>query len=293
MKIRQFLVAVVIVLASGAVGQSLAVAQPRSSTEDPVKTGAAPTASAPSTSAAAPAAGASANQNYVLGPGDVVEIAILGRADFQARGRISQDGSIQVPYLGTVAASDRTAEELGTQLGKALEAGGYFSKPIVKVDIVSFASRYVTMLGSVPTPGLIPVDRPYHLSEILARAGGVREDAADYVVLRSEHGPERHLSIKTLATGDSSEDPFVNPGDKIFVPKADIFYISGQVRSPGTFPIESGMTLRMAIGRGGGLTDLGSDRHVKITGKDGHVRRLKLDDKIDAGDVIVVGEKLF
>lgn len=242
---------------------------------------------------AAPAVGANLNQNYVLGPGDVVEIAVLGHADFQSRARISQDGSIQVPYLGTVAASNRTAEELGMDLAKALEAGGYFAKPVMKVDIVSFASRYVTVLGEVLTPGLIPVDRPYHLSEILARAGGAREDAADYVVLRSEHGPERRLSINTLATGDASEDPFVAPNDKIFIPKAEVFYISGQVHGPGAFSLESGMTLRMAIARGGGLTDLGSDHHVKVTGKDGHIRRLTLDDKIQPGDVIVIGEKLF
>ncbi len=256
-----------------------------------VRPGVAPSAAAPT--AASPAGGASLDQNYVLGPGDIVEISVLGRPDFTVRARISQDGNIQAPYLGTVPASNRTAQELGDQLAKALEAGGYFSKPVMKVDIVSFASRYVTVLGEVATPGLMPVDRPYHLSEILARAGGPREDAADYVVIRSEHGPERHLSIKTLATGDASEDPYVAANDKIYVPKAEIFYLSGQVRSPGAFPLEPGLTLRMAIGRGGGLTDLGSDHHVKVTGKDGHVRRVSLDDLILPGDVVVVGEKLF
>jgi polysaccharide export outer membrane protein len=252
-----------------------------------------PMAAADSTTAKPGAASANPDQNYVLGPGDVVEVSVLGRSDFDTRARISEDGTIQLPYLGTVAAKDRTAEQLGDQVGKALEAGGYFAKPILKVDIVSFASRYVTVLGEVAAPGLVPIDRPYQLSEILARAGGVREGGADYVIIRSASTAPRQVSLETLATGDAADDPYVSPGDKIFVPKADLFYISGQVRAPGAYPLEPNMTLRMAIGRGGGLTDLGSDHSVKVTSKDGVVRRLGLGDSIRGGDVIVVGEKLF
>jgi polysaccharide export outer membrane protein len=279
MNIRQCLIALAAVAALASSGG--ADAQP--------KPAAAPQAAAPAASATA----ASSDQNYVLGTGDVLDISVLGRTDFETHARISQDGTIQVPYLGTVTASNRTAQELGNQLAKALEAGGYFSKPVMKVDIASFASRYVTVLGEVLTPGLVPIDRPYHLSEILARSGGTKETAADYVVLRSEHRPERRLSINLLATGDSSDDPLVTPSDKIFVPKAELFYITGQIHGPGAFPLETGMTLRMAIGRGGGLTDQGTDHGVKVTGKDGTVRRLNLNDKIQAGDVILVGEKLF
>jgi polysaccharide export outer membrane protein len=99
--------------------------------------------------------------------------------------------------------------------------------------------------------------------------------------------------ISTLATGDEAQDPMVSPGDRIFSPLAEQFYISGEVKSPGAFPMTTGMTLRMAIGRGGGLTDIGTDHGVKVTHKDGKIERLGLDDKISPGDVIVVGERLF
>jgi polysaccharide export outer membrane protein len=85
----------------------------------------------------------------------------------------------------------------------------------------------------------------------------------------------------------------VSPGDKIFSPRAALFYISGQVKSPGAYPMATGMTLRMAIGRGGGLTDLGTDRSVKVRDANGKVVSLGLDDQIAAGEVIVVGERLF
>ena len=244
--------------------------------------------------AAAPeAAAAPANRGYVLGPEDVVEVSVLGRTDFTTRAKIGPDGTIQLPYLGSVKAGNMTAAELRGAITAALEHGGYFSKPVLNVDIVSYASRYVTVLGSVATPGLVPVDRPYHLSELVARVGGVKEDSADYVVLRSGDAPERRILLRTLATGDSAQDPQVSPGDKVYVPRAELFFVSGQVKVPGAYPIQSDMTLRMALSRSGGLTDAGSERRIKLTRKGVPLPHANLDDKIEPGDVIVVGDRLF
>jgi polysaccharide export outer membrane protein len=237
--------------------------------------------------------GATSDASYVLGPQDVIEVSVQGRNDFTTRARIGEDGLIQLPFIGTMTAAKKTSAQLSGEIAQALQRGGYFSNPILRVEIVAYASRYVTVLGAVANPGLIPVDRSYHLSEILARVGGARDDAADYLIVRPENAAERKYSIRGLVTGDASQDPVVSPGDRILIPKAELFYISGQVKSPGAFPVDSDMTLRMAISRGGGLTDLGSDHGVKVTGVGGKVRRLQLDDKIEAGDVIVVGERLF
>lgn len=257
--------------------------------------GTAPSGALPKAEAASGLADVKANpdRDYVLGAGDVIEIQVLGRSDFTTRARIAEDGTIQLPYIGAVHAANRTTGQMSEDVGRALEAGGYFSKPIVQVQIVGYASRYVTVLGEVTSPGLVPIDRPYRLSEILARVGGAKEDAADFVTLRSVAGPERRLLIKTLATGDATQDPIVDPGDKIYLPKAQLFYISGQVKSPGAYPLEDGMTLRMAIARAGGLTDLGSDHGVKVTDADGKIRGAQLNDQIHARDVILVGERLF
>ena len=150
----------------------------------------------------------------------------------------------------------------------------------------------MTVLGAVGSPGLIPVDRPYRLSEILARVGGVRENGADHVVLRSKDG-ERSYAIKDLATGDLNLDPYVQPGDKIFSPSADIFYIKGQVKAPGGYPLTPHMTLVIALARGGGLTDLGSDSHIKIIRKGVEISPKNLNVEVLPDDVIDVGEGWF
>ncbi len=253
-----------------------------------------PAAAGPPSAAPASAPQISAaDRTYILGPADVLEVDVLGREDYRTRARISEEGTIQLPYLGSVVASNKTTAQLADEIAAALEKGGFFAHPIMSIEIVSYASRYVTVLGEVGAPGLIPVDRPYHLSEILARVGGVKDDGADYVVLRSDTGAPRQLSISALATGDPKLDPFVSPGDKIFAPKAEIFYISGQVKAPGAYAVVPGMTVRMAIARGGGLTDEGSEGKVKVSRPGQRSESGNLEAKVQAGDVIVVGERLF
>jgi len=234
-----------------------------------------------------------ATQEYVLGAGDVIEVNVLGREDFRTRSRIRQDGTILLPFLGAVSAADKTVTELSEAVRAALRAGGYFSDPVVGVDIVAYASRYVTVLGAVASPGLVPIDRAYRLSEIMARVGGTRQGGAPYVVVRPAGGAEQRYDIETLATGDASQDPLVAPGDKIYVPDAELFYIYGEVNSPGAYPLMSEPTLRKALARGGGVRPTGSHSRIKIFRKGQQLRQPDLANPVQPGDVIVVGERLF
>lgn len=248
---------------------------------------------APAAALAQAAAPAPGDQNYIIGPGDTVEVDALERTDFSTKAKVGTDGMIQLPYIGAIAAANLTTQQLSDHIGAALIKGGYFSHPNLSVQVTAYAARYVTVLGSVAQPGLVPIDRAYRVSEIIARVGGIKDGGADYVILRPAKGEERHLVIKDLATGAADGDPYVSPGDTIYSPIAEVFYISGQVKSPGAYAIISDMTLRMAIGRGGGLTDLGSDHGVKITRGGKKVGKVDLDSKIEPGDVIVIGERLF
>jgi len=237
------------------------------------------------------AASGDSTEEYILGPEDVIEYEVVGQPD-KGRARVYTDGTIQLNLIGKIVAQGRTPRQLGAEIAQALKAGGYYANPAVNVEVSSFASRYVTVLGAVVNPSLVPINRAYRLSEILARVGGVQEAAADYLIVRPETGDEKRYLITELATGDATKDPFVKAGDKIFAPAAEVFYISGQVNSPGSFAIKSGLTVRQAIGRAGGLTPSGSDKKVEVT-RDGKKVKLAGDAKVEPGDVLVVGERLF
>src|ERR1700742_2681448 len=101
--------------------------------------------------AAAPAAQTTATPDlgYILGPEDVIQVDVLGRSDFSAKSKVGTDGKIQLPLLGSVDASNRTVLQLSDDIKRALQKGGFFTQPIVAVQVVSYASRYVTVLGAV------------------------------------------------------------------------------------------------------------------------------------------------
>lgn len=228
---------------------------------------------------------------YVMGPDDVIEVEVVGTTD-KSRAKIYADGTIQLNLIGKLSAGGKTPRELSTEIALALKSGGFYSNPVVNVEVVDYSSRYVTVLGAVATPSLVPINRAYRLSEILARVGGVQQAAADYLIVRSQSGDEKRYLISELATGESTKDPLVKSGDKIFAPVADVFYISGQVNSPGAFPLKSNLTVRQAIGMAGGLTASGSEKKVEVN-RGGKKVKLPGDSKIEAGDVLVIGERLF
>lgn len=252
-------------------------------------------APAPGAAAAAPAAPGpvTLNDGYVLGAGDVVDVTVLGRPEFNPRVQIQTDGTLQLPFLGTVKAADLTVLQFRERVRNALMAGGYYADPVVNVAVSTYASRYVTVLGEVGQPGLVPVDRAYRISEILARVGGARDTGADILTLRRATGEEIKLDLKNIAVGGPAEDPIVNPGDKIFIPKAETFYVYGQISRPGTYKIDQGMTLRKAIASAGGLTTMGSEKRVKVFREGREIKKFDLGALIKNGDVVVVGERFF
>ncbi|MES2492642.1 MAG: polysaccharide biosynthesis/export family protein [Pseudomonadota bacterium] len=241
--------------------------------------------------AADPSPGA-LTDGYVLGAGDVIEVGVLGREDFRSRVQVLVDGSITLPLIGNVSATNKTILQLKSEIQDKLRGGGYFSNPAVSIWVVTYASRYVVVLGEVGSPGIVPIDRAYRISEILARVGGAKASGADELTITRVSGEEVKLDLKQIATDTNQSDPFVNAGDKIFVPVAPSFYVYGEVHAPGNYRIDTGMTIRMAIARSGGLTPLGSQNKLKVN-RNGREYRLRLDDQIRDKDVIVVGQRFF
>jgi polysaccharide biosynthesis/export protein len=218
---------------------------------------------------------------------------VLGQPEFSTRARVKANGTIQLPFIGEQQIAGETALSLAPKIAAKLRSGGFYAKPVVNIEIASFASRYVTLLGAVAQPGLQPVDRAYRLSEIIARAGGLRESGADFVTLTRASGDQKNYEFDKLAAGGPDEDPMVEPGDKIFVPEADLFYIYGQVNAPGVYALKGGpMTVRKAVARGGGFNASGSASRIKLF-RNGVETKVKLDAVLQAGDVLVVGERLF
>lgn len=258
-------------------------------------------ASAVSTAPAGPAgldSLAAVADSYILGPGDVIEVTVVGQEEYKARVQVQSDGSVQLPYLNAVPAANIPVLDFQADVARRLREGGYYTNPAVSVIIASYASRYVVVLGEVSRPGLLPIDRSYRLSEIIARAGGINAAGLDTVSLTRENGEQLQVTLRDMATGGPSKDPIVSAGDRIYVARMQeedrkIFFIYGQVAAPGDYPVAEGMTLRMALARSGGLTPLGSEKRIKIFREGRELKNVDMEYVIQQGDVIRIGERFF
>lgn len=233
--------------------------------------------------------------SFTLGVGDSVNVGLVGRTDFNSQSQVSSEGTIFLPLIGQVKALGLTTADLTKQIEAELKKGGFFAAPIVHVEVTGVASRYATILGDVTSPGLLPLDRDYHLSDLLARVGARAGEGAGTIILTHKNGQSKKYSIEEIATGGDDGDPKILPGDKIYFPAAgaEVFYISGQVKNPGAFPTTKDLTVRDAIARGGGLTEMGSDRKTKIFRKNVRLKSVTLDTVLQPGDIVQIGERLF
>jgi polysaccharide export outer membrane protein len=168
---------------------------------------------------------ADATPPYVLGPEDVVEVAVWSNADLSRTVPVRPDGRISLPLLHDVQASGLTP----TQLREAITASlaRFVSDPIVSVIVREVHSVKVTVIGEVKTPGRYEVRSRTTVLDVLAMAGGLSQYAARgrITVLRREGETVRTLpfdfdkvTARTGPAGAGQSNFCIQPGDIIVVP---------------------------------------------------------------------------
>lgn len=258
---------------------------------------------APMTSASVmPPAAATNEPTLRLGTGDAVVVQVFGRPEFNTTAYVSEDQTILVPLAGSVRVGGLSPADAATQVAEALRAGEYLVDPQVSVTFSQFRSQQVSVLGEVHTPGRYPIESKTSVLDMLAQAGGVSEVGADTIVLirPGADGKTQRIPVdlKKLTSG-ASDDPAVGlkGGDSLFVPRAEQYYVYGEVQTPNMYRLESGTTVVQAISRSGGLTPRGSDRRIEIKRQvaEGKYKTFdaELGDPVKPNDVIRVKERLF
>jgi polysaccharide export outer membrane protein len=253
------------------------------------------------TPAAAQAADTTQRPLMQIGAGDSIMISVYDQPDMTATVYVSDDGTVPVPLAGPVHVAGLSPAGASQAIEKALRDGKYFKNPHVTITIVQVRSQRVSVLGEVASAGRYPIDSKTTVFDLLAQAGGVKDTAATTIyLLRSENGATARYPIDLRIMGDGSKTPStlsLQAGDSILVPKADEFYIYGEVSAPGKYRVEPNMTLVQAIVRAGGVTIRGSRNRVEIKrkGPNGETSLIKgkLDELIQPDDVIRVKESIF
>jgi polysaccharide export outer membrane protein len=237
-----------------------------------------------------------------LGEGDTVRITVFQHPDLTTEARISAQGSISFPLIGEVELRGLEPAGAEARIARRLVEGQFLLKPQVNLSVLSVRSRQVSVLGQVVRPGLYPLDgAAAKLTEVLAQAGGIGAGGDDTVIVMTQReGRPQRLDIDVpymYRTGDLSRDIELVNGDIVYVQRAPVFYIYGEVQRAGAYRLEPGMTVMQALSLGGGVTPRGTERGLKISRRtpEGGVQRLDaaLTDRLQADDVVQVRESLF
>src|SRR6195256_5758659 len=237
-----------------------------------------------------------------LGEGDSLRITVFQNPDLTTETRISERGTITFPLIGEVVIAGLTPAGAEAQIAKQLIDGKFVLKPQVSLNVVRVRSRQVSVLGQVARPGRYPLDdTSSNLTDILALAGGVNptgDDNVTVMITRNGKTAKQEINVPSMyRTGDLSRNLQLENGDTIFVQRAPVFYIYGEVQRAGSYRLEQAMTVMQALSLGGGVTPRGTDRGLKIRrrGSDGTFQAIdaRLTDPVQPDDVIYIRESLF
>jgi polysaccharide export outer membrane protein len=180
---------------------------------------AAPASGAPQGSPAEP------DPAYVIGPEDVLEIAVWGNADVTRTVPVRPDGKISLPLLNDVQAAGLTPMQLRAALTSSLER--YMPAPLLSVIVRDVHSFKVTVIGQVKTPGRYELRSRTTVLDVLAMAGGLTQYAARARITILRHEAERvrelpydleKITTRTGLKNVGQENFCVQPGDIIIVP---------------------------------------------------------------------------
>ena len=242
-------------------------------------------------------------QDYIVGEGDLLQISVYEHPDLTTTARIGGDGTINFPLIGQVDVRGMTLPQISQRIAGLL-SDGYIIDPQVNVFIQEYRSKKAFIMGEVNKPGLHVLHGTTTFLELLSEAGGLTKDAGDRAIIKRKTSPsDEHETIiaidlrKLIEKGDTSMDIAIMDGDSVYVKKAGVFYVTGEVKKPDSYKYEDGTTVIKAITIAGGFTDKASKGRVKIirkvSGEEKIIESVEMDEPVLPDDVIVIPESFF
>jgi polysaccharide export outer membrane protein len=255
------------------------------------------------------------SEALTVGPGDVLDVSVLGIEELSRRVRILGDGTITLPLLGNFRIAGSTVKGSEELIARMLSTKELVNDPQVSIFVVESISGTVSVQGAVQTPGSYDLVGGSTLLEVIGRAGGVTQNRGGQilVVRGSETPTQETLQIdasRLFDEGDVTQNVRLKPGDIVVVPPARSLrvYVTGAVRSPGGVDYSSseGITVLQAITAAGGPTERANLKKVTIKHRnsDGTEELIPVNAKriqngkdpdvpLERNDTVVVGEWLL
>ncbi len=266
-----------------------------------------------------PRAGGTVESDYTVGGNDVLNIIVYEEKDLSREAvRVSREGYISFPLIGRIKVNGLTTSDIEKLISLKLAEEDYLLNAHVTVMVTGYNSKRYLALGAVKTPGSYSLKAQERVLDAISKAEGVLADQAGKrcMIIRTENPGTKQerkliidLDLQGLLKGrDQTSNLNLADKDVLYIPKAEHFYIIGQVKSPGSYPLtDREITLIEAISMAEGFTPIASRNKTRIIRVENGVEKIiqiKVDAITDAGkkiqdvliqpnDIIVVPESFF
>lgn len=160
-------------------------------------------------------------QRNLLGPGDIFEVRVYGEEELSGSYRVSENGTIDFPLVGTLEVKGATDTEISHRLTELLRR--YVKEPHVSIYVKEYNSQKVFVFGQVQKPGTFRYEQGMNIVEAITLAGGFAKlaDQKGTYVTRTVDGTEQRIKVSVPAIGEGREPNLtLEPGDIIYVPEA-------------------------------------------------------------------------
>lgn len=256
-----------------------------------------------------------ADASVVMGPGDLLEVSVLGIEELSRRVQVLGDGSITLPPLGNFAVAGQTVQQLEATVAKMLTDQRLVNDPQVSIFVAESVGGGVSVQGAVLKPGMYNLVGRSTLIEVVGQAGGLAHDAGGRILVMrgSPESGQETLEIdveRLMEAGDATANVSLRAGDIVIVPRGRKLrvYVTGAVKRPGAVEYSSteGITVLQAITAAGGPTERANLKKVTINRRlsDGTEDRIQVNVKkiqngkepdlpLERNDTVVVGEWLL
>jgi len=248
------------------------------------------------------------SSDYLVGPGDILEIEVAELKASRMKTTVLPDGMLYFDVAEGVRAAGKSLKQISAELGEQLSS--YYSSPVVTVNLFQAESQRFWVLGQVKTPGAFPMAGPTNLLEALSKAGGLfsgeisgeTQEVADLdraILVRD--GKPLPIDFRSLVEyGDMSQNVYVKGGDYIYLPSVQsrAVYVLGAVKKPGPLYFKDDITAISALAQAGGtkkdavvtkaIIIRGSLNHprVAVANLHGIMRGYDRDFELRAGDIL-------
>jgi polysaccharide export outer membrane protein len=239
-----------------------------------------------------PAQSAAQGKAYQIGVNDILSLTIYagGEKQHEADLTVSGQGTINAPFIGTIKAKGLTPSQLEEKITEPLSKD-YFVNPKVNISIKEYHSLQYYISGAVKKPGMYEMTTEASLLELIAKSEGVLPERGNVAYIMRA-GPDQNteeqeandqsalaepikVDLKRLLDkGDMAANPILKPGDVVYIPLKESLdlaeskiYVEGEVKKPGLYDYQPGMTALNACIMAGGFTPFAAPNRARIVRK--------------------------